>query len=129
LTPKTQAAHRLAWGLLVGPIPEGAMLCHRCPGGSNAACVNPAHLYIGDQDTNMADRDREGRTARGDRARHLATRRRGERHHMTLVTEAEVLEMRARYDRGELIAWIARDYGVPDETAGRIVKRQTWRHI
>jgi hypothetical protein len=47
-------AHRLAYVLLVGPIPEGTEidhLCHNrdrsCPGGNDCphrACVNPAHL-------------------------------------------------------------------------------------
>lgn len=34
-------AHRHAWALLVGPIPEGKQLDHQC---HNPACVNPAHL-------------------------------------------------------------------------------------
>lgn len=37
----TEAAHRIAWMMLVGPIPEGLELDHLC---RVRACVNPAHL-------------------------------------------------------------------------------------
>jgi hypothetical protein len=58
-----QRAHRVAYELFVGPIPDlpgyhGGCLLHRC---DNPACVNPQHLVVGTQQDNIADRERKGR--------------------------------------------------------------------
>jgi hypothetical protein len=38
---RTRSAHIVAWELLIGPIPEGRELHHRC---ENKGCANPWHL-------------------------------------------------------------------------------------
>ena len=53
----SRRAHRIAWRLTKGPIPRGLVL-HRC---GVRRCVNPEHLYIGDQSANMHDRWRDAR--------------------------------------------------------------------
>ena len=45
-------AHRLAWTLKHGPIPDGMILCHRC---DERRCCNPDHLFLGTRGDNMAD--------------------------------------------------------------------------
>lgn len=55
-------AHRVAYSLFVGEIPEGMNVCHKC---DNPSCCNPDHLFVGDAAANVADKVRKGRQARG----------------------------------------------------------------
>jgi hypothetical protein len=55
--PKT-AAHRVAWTVAVGPIPEGLNVLHHC---DNRPCCNPAHLWLGTQRDNLLDMVAKGR--------------------------------------------------------------------
>jgi len=45
-------AHRFAWVITRGPIPDGAYVLHKC---DNPPCVRPSHLYLGDHAQNTAD--------------------------------------------------------------------------
>lgn len=57
-------SHRVAYLLCVGQIPDGHLVCHHC---DNRPCCNPAHLFTGTTDDNMADMVAKGRSARGER--------------------------------------------------------------
>lgn len=59
---RTWAAHRLSYTAYKGPIPGSLWVLHKC---DNPACVNPDHLFLGDSDTNVEDRDRKGRQSQG----------------------------------------------------------------
>lgn len=58
---KMELAHRVSWEIHNGPIPRGKLILHKCSGGGNAWCVNPAHLEPGDYVENADDAIRAGR--------------------------------------------------------------------
>jgi hypothetical protein len=51
-------AHRAAYALTWGECPADKFLLHKC---DNRACVNPTHLELGDQLSNMKDMIDKGR--------------------------------------------------------------------
>lgn len=105
-------AHRLSWELHNGPIPNGMFICHSC---DNPACVRPDHLWLGNNQTNMADRQKKGRTAKGENSGHV-------------LTEKQVKEMRKRYPK-ESQRGLAKIFGVSSETARKAILGMTWKHI
>jgi len=60
---RTVFAHRVSYELHNGvTLGRTNFICHRC---DNPCCVNPEHLFLGDKYSNMLDRDKKGRQARG----------------------------------------------------------------
>lgn len=54
----TYAAHRVAYEIHFGSIPDGLCVLHRC---DNRCCANPYHLFLGTQQDNVDDMMAKGR--------------------------------------------------------------------
>jgi hypothetical protein len=111
-------AHRVAWELTHGPIPDGMLVCHRC---DNPPCVNPPHLFLGTDALNAADKGAKGRAR--------TTPQRGEDSPAAKVTTEAVLQIRARYAAGGISQReLGEEYGIGQTHVGRIVRgtRRCW---
>ena len=106
-----QLAHRVAWRLYRGSIPEGMFVLHRC---DVPACVNPDHLFLGDQTENMADKVRKGRQSKG-----------------AGTGSAKIVEdkVAAIIADGRKQKEIASEYGVSQSTVSAIKRRKTWKYL
>ena len=110
-------AHRLSFEINVGPIPDGLCVLHTC---DVKACVRPDHLYAGTRRDNARDVIERG----------SFNHRRGENHPDAKLNEAQVAEIRRRYQRGKVRHLsLAHEFGVSESTIGSVVLRRTWRHL
>lgn len=55
---KSRLAHRVSWQVVFGSIPDGLDVLHKC---DTPACVNPDHLFLGDDGANARDKFAKGR--------------------------------------------------------------------
>lgn len=122
-------AHRVAFFLATGIDPGDEMVLHSC---DNPPCCEPGHLSLGDHQKNMDERQDRGRTARGERHRTRTAPEstpRGERLPQAKLTEAEVIDLRARFEAGERQAALARRFGLDRSTVHGIVHGKLWTHL
>jgi hypothetical protein len=132
LGDKNARAHRIAYRLTKGAIPEGMVIRHTC---DNTSCVRPEHLLLGTQLDNIADRNERGRTARGDRAGRRTRperypRPQGSKNGRAILAEQDVLAIRAAHADGVATGKaLAVEYSVSYSLIKQIIRRVIWRHI
>lgn len=111
-------AHRFAWELTYGPIPEGMAVCHKC---DNPPCCNPDHLFLGSQRENAADKLAKGRHQDQSGENSHPT---GESHPASKLAWSDV---RAIRDSTESISALSRQFGVTRSSIRNIKEGRTWK--
>ena len=112
---RPQLAHRLAWRLVNGAIPDGMLVCHHC---DNRLCCRVEHLFVGTPADNTRDMMGKGR--------HRCNAPKGEAAGASKITEADVLAIRAS---SEPSAVVGARFGIDPSNVSCIRRRKTWKHI
>lgn len=104
-------AHRIAYRLLVGSIPDGKMIRHLC---HNPTCCNPSHLRLGTAKDNSQDEVARNNTLRGIR------------HPLYKLTDEDVLAIRESPLPGKELA---ERYGVARSTISDVRNYRVRKHV
>ena len=110
-----ERAHRLAYKVWNGPIPDGLMVRHTC---DNRKCIEPTHLVLGTAKDNANDlrasRRRKGKCIGSENGR-------------SKLTNEQAEEIRMRYRHGGISQeQLADEYGVSQFAVSMIVRRKRY---
>jgi len=127
-------AHRAAYTLVKGAIPEGMSVCHSC---DNPACINPDHLWLGTHKENMHDAIKKGRSSKPpvhvgeDHWRHKYPEmvERGEDNPNAIKTDEEVIALRRDYVAGTPLSDLYVRYQVTKATIHDYTSGRSWKHL
>lgn len=103
----TMHAHRAAWILTHGPIPDGLLIRHKC---NRPLCVNPRHLCLGTQADNTGDM--------------VAADRQYKKY-----TDRVIREVRRLRARGVGRSEVARRFGMHPVYVSEITGRKVRKHV
>ena len=115
---EVEYSHRASWRLLVGPIPEGMEVCHKC---DVRLCVNPNHLFVGTRKDNMQDCSKKGRLVMPKKNWHSSGS-----HQVAKLTDEQVIGMRAS---SRSHASFAEEYGVVPATIWRARTKRSFKDV
>jgi|JI10StandDraft_1071094.scaffolds.fasta_scaffold08998_15 hypothetical protein len=114
---RTQRVHRLIARAFIGEIPNGHQINHINGKKDDNRLVN---LEIVSPSQNLRHRHEVLK---------IDIKWRGSRHGLSKLTESNVKKIRARHQQGELLASLAKAYGVTTGTISAAIHRKTWTHV
>lgn len=110
-------AHRLAYELSKGEIPEGMHVMHKC---DNPSCINPDHLTVGTRSDNMRDCFQKGRSSVS------PVSVCGEANGAAKLSSAQVADIRERLEAGAVQRVLADEFGVSQSCISKIKLGASW---
>jgi len=111
-------AHRHAWMIEHGAIPDGLLVLHKC---DEPLCVRPEHLFLGSQSDNVRDAFNKGRMAQPNHGQLI-----GERNGRAKLTSDQVRMVHASKKSAYQLA---REMGVSAGAIRHIRHGRNWRHL
>jgi len=114
LDGKTVKTHRVIYSSLIGEIPDGFVVRHKC---DNRKCNNPAHLDAGtyqDNSSDMLERDRQ---------------RKGETHQTAKLSDADALEIVRLVEGGTTHQEIADRFGISRGYVSEVARGLKRKHL
>jgi len=113
---KQLRAHRAAYMVKHGDIPQNVFVCHKC---DNPLCINTDHLFLGTAKDNTQDMIQKKRRA------NLS----GENHPSAKLDNEKIELIRTYRKKGMLLAEIAKIFDVTFQTVSHICRGKAWKHI
>lgn len=109
-------AHRVAWTIENGKIPNGLLVLHRC---DNPRCVRASHLFVGTDQDNATDKASKGRSFG------LC----GQDNKNAKLSSETVIALHAAMRFGESRKSAAARFGVTTQLASKIATGRAWKHL
>lgn len=100
-------AHRIAYFIATGVDPANLLVCHSC---DNPRCCNPAHLFLGTVQDNIADKVIKNRQPSG--AKHVNSK----------LSNEEIRRIRFLHSLGLSGTELGRKFGVGQQQISRLIR-------
>lgn len=116
ISGKPVKAHRFSWELHYGATPDNMGVRHLC---TNRKCCNPKHFYLQD----------EGKIRDESRSNPGHNARKGEEHPFSVLTNAQVREIKEMLSQDIKQVAIAKRFSVSEQVISDIKRGKRWKSI